>query len=301
MLKSLIVRSQRKCIEITKTLDVFETQLTGSRNSVIEKILHVRNPRQRQPITMHNMSIISERVDTFVKSRQQIRQFKVQVEDKNQPHMRVYNMSIAARSRNQPNSLICPLDIPTPQIKHRLLGNIMGLRLEAMLYDDMFEFLPTLSSRGCPNDANRLYREALKKCNNFSKDAAKQKPECDSRQHYGLAVEIMLLQVEFISLQIRASSAMRSASKVMQLQKDGLKLLDMCTEYFQQYPSCQQYKSAADRARKLFTTGSFHQAMSLEERRDIARAMRTELQGTGHWYQCRNGHPVRLVLDSLIE
>ncbi|KPI35030.1 NFX1-type zinc finger-containing protein 1 [Cyphellophora attinorum] len=37
--------------------------------------------------------------------------------------------------------------------------------------------------------------------------------------------------------------------------------------------------------------GTFYQAVSSDEKRDIIAAMAREVSGTGHWFRCPNGHP----------
>jgi hypothetical protein len=50
----------------------------------------------------------------------------------------------------------------------------------------------------------------------------------------------------------------------------------------------------------LKSLSHFHQAISVEEHRAILRAMSTELSGTGHWYRCRNGHPVGPTFEIIL-
>lgn len=66
-----------------------------------------------------------------------------------------------------------------PQIKYRLTAHILELRLSAMFYDDMTGLLPTLLSRGCEREANRLYAEAAKQCKHSYEKGIKYKSECE--------------------------------------------------------------------------------------------------------------------------
>jgi len=229
-----------------------------------------------------------------------LRQYKKEVNEETQPHVRVYKMSISARDRAETNDsnsrgISCPLDVPSPDIKHRLLGDILELRLNAMRYSDLLQLANRLSSLdGCKEDATPFYKDIIKKCEVFLEISGHRRSESERRLYHSLTVEILLLQVQFISLLLRAGQSVRSfdESRTAALRNTGLAAVSKCQEYFQIYPSCGIYESAADRAKEMLqSTSHFYQAVSMEERKAIVQAMNADFHGTGHWYTCRNGHP----------
>ena len=73
-LKELISRYQLMYMEISEKFDDFETRLQNSRPAILNKILHVRDPSKRRPVTMHNVDLITERVKPFSEIESQIQQ-----------------------------------------------------------------------------------------------------------------------------------------------------------------------------------------------------------------------------------
>ncbi|KAK6003517.1 hypothetical protein QM012_009288 [Aureobasidium pullulans] len=49
--------------------------------------------------------------------------------------------------------------------------------------------------------------------------------------------------------------------------------------------------SEIDEVEKMLRGGTFYQSVTNEEMRKVVAAMATEFSGTGHWWQCENGHP----------
>src|SRR5213078_4129682 len=80
------------------------------------------------------------------------------------------------------------------------------------------------------------------------------KAECDERQYWRLAVETMLLQIQFISLTARALHDTSETSTIPSLQESAKTILTACDEYLRKYPWCQMYRDAIKRVRGAFTT-----------------------------------------------
>lgn len=298
-LKEVVSRYQLMYTEISEKFDDFETRLQNSRPAILNKILHIRDPRKIRPVTMHNMNLITQRIKSFSEIESQIQQYKHRVEEQIQPDM---GLSFSAMSHVKDTGIersteTHPLDVPMPQIKYQLTAHILELRLSAMLNDDITGLLPTFLSRGCEKEANRLYEEAAKQCKLSYEKGIKYKSECDRRRYWGHGVEIMLLQVQFISLIFRASTH-TSAASTMPLQELGMTILHSCITYLRKYPPCQKYENAIHRLHCVFSGESLgeslHQTLSIDERKAIIRAMNAGLEGSGPWYQCSNDHPVPL-------
>jgi hypothetical protein len=305
MLKSLIIQSQRRYKLVSQALDTFELDLNKSRGQSVRSLQRSGISRSKQPTSGHNAQVISERMDTFDSMTSKVQKYTNDVGESRQPHVRVYKMSIAARDRDINASgsptASCPLDVPYPDIKHPLLGNILELRLDAMRYAELLQLANRLwSLDGCKPDAKPLYEAIIEKCSALHTKAAKCRSQSEDRQYHNLTVEIILLHVQFTSLLLRASQSV-ALSRTSSFREAGLEKLSECEKYFQRYPSCRKYQPAAERAREMLNTLShFHQAISAEERRAILQAMTTELSGTGHWYRCRNGHPVGPKFEAML-
>jgi len=185
-----------------------------------------------------------------------------------------------------------PLDVPSPDIKHRILGDILDLRLEICRYADLIRLANRLSSLiGCKESSTPIYRNILKKCNALRSKATKTKDECDQRQSYTLAVETILLHTELLALVIRASEVV-DKPHIQKSREVGLQLLSHCDQYFINFESCRNYKTAVTRARELLrVAGPCYESVTQEERNTIYQAMREDFGASVRWYYCLNGHP----------
>lgn len=71
------------------------------------------------------------------------------------------------------------------------------------------------------------------------------------------------------------------------------KSLDECETLLSQYSGTLGYlKDDIEKARRLVNGGTFYSFVTTEEKREVYRAMAEQFSGTGHWYYCRNNHPV---------
>jgi hypothetical protein len=70
--------------------------------------------------------------------------------------------------------------------------------------------------------------------------------------------------------------------------------LEECESLCSRYPGTLAYlKDDAEKAKRLVNGGTFYSFVTTEERREVYKAMAAQFSGTGHWYYCRNNHPVR--------
>jgi hypothetical protein len=238
-------------------------------------------------------------MDKFKGIRNDVRLYTDKVHERKQPHMKVYEMSIAAQSRLKSGNAnaqlasapLVPLDVPSPNIKHRLLGNLLELRIEILQLSEPMRFVKALFNLdGCQEEARSLRHGTIRQCPTQLQKAKKLLQECEKHRYHGHAVEILLHEMELIQLQIYPSTKNASNEK---LRQEGQTTLKECDRYLETYQSCEKYRARVNRARKaLKTTIPFYEAVSEAERKAILRAMQTEFRGTGHWYYCVNGHPV---------
>lgn len=296
MLKTLIVRARAKFQSLQDSFQAFETEVEESRAKRLTDIRRIRQPKDRRPFTDHNVDVVKSRSEYFSNMRRQIRQFRAEVDERKQPHVRVYEMSLAARARAEDSHIISrkSSNVPEPDIYFRLWADILGLRLEATFLADQMEFLNRLASCGCERESYERYQPIIDKCHESLKSAEKFQISCQKGANYRLAIEFLLLQLQFVSLERRSAVAISAKPKTEDPSARGFHIIALCDSFLQKYPSCGSYRAAVDGAKRRFTGGGFHQALTAEERKLIALAMQAEFSGTGHWYQCRNGHPVSL-------
>lgn len=294
-----MVRSQEKLQAIQQSFSSFEAEIEKSQPDQLKRIRQIRRTKDRRPYADHNLNVTKTRKEDFNQMRKQIREFRDAVDERKQPHVRVYEMSMAARARAREGDgdqiALAALDVPQPDLKFRLEADVLGLRLEAMFLEDQMEFLARLVVCGCKEEAHEQYGHLISKCQAKGKSAEEHRMASDGSAHYRTAIEFLLLQLHFVSLERRSSVAISVNAKIENLTQRGLKIIERCEGFIQKHPSCAKtYQAAVANAKQRFTNGEFHAAVTAAERKAIATAMQAEFSGTGHWYTCRNGHPVIL-------
>lgn len=295
LLKAFISRNQSRYLELAASFDEFELSIEDSRNADKGKLQPIRHPTQRRPNEAKNIVVISERLEKFKSFQEKIKKHLEAVSEVKQPHMKVYSMSIAARSRLNTAAASFPLDVPSPEVKQRLLGTVLDLRLEVLRSADFIQVMKHLASlTGCKETADPLYQKVVKDCMKLRSKASKAKAECDQYRYYILSVEIILLHSQLFALELQAVQVV-DKSKTRGLRELGLKLLTGCESYFRQYASCRKYERAVERAKQMLRVlGPFYEVVSKEERQAVDEAMRSRFGSSVRWYYCANLHPVSL-------
>jgi hypothetical protein len=303
LLKTLISRSHQAYYVLLDQYEQFRNDMDANREEKMSKF--TRNPPKRTPIQYQNINIIYHRGREFGALRQRVKQFLRDVDESNQPHVKVYTNAIAAFSRANASvktrsglELARQIDVPTPDRKHRILGSLLEARLNHFQYADRLQMADKLSSlEGCREDSYPLYQEISERCKDIAKKADKVKSECDQLEYPQHAVDILLLQAELKVIEIRCAQVIKNPeikkSEISQLRTNGLKFLEDCAPYFQRYQSCRKFEDAVSRARNMLQGATpFYEAVSLAERKAIDGAMRHEFGQRVSWYYCRNRHPV---------
>jgi hypothetical protein len=73
--------------------------------------------------------------------------------------------------------------------------------------------------------------------------------------------------------------------------------LEECEDLCSRYPgTLANLKGDIENAKLTVNGGTFYSLVTAEEKRNVYRAMASQFSGTGHWYYCRNNHPVRPTL-----
>ena len=302
LLMNLISRSQTQYQGLAASLEEFKRELDADREEALSKLKPLRHPTQSRPLSAKSGAVIVERMKRFYPLKQRIEGYLKKVDESQQPHMKVFQMSIAAHSRrnletDNLTSAAWTLDVPSPDIKHRLLGNILDARLQVWQNAEMIQFLGRQTSIGFKSHAVPSYKKVIKDCTTLQAKLSKHKAECDSRMYHSLAVEMIISQAELMALATRASHIV-DRPEAQKHRDRGLELLDSCEAYFQKFPSCRRYESSVERARKgLRVLQTFYDSVSPEERRAIYQGMQGTLGSSGRWYYCRNSHPVCIHPD----
>jgi hypothetical protein len=93
-------------------------------------------------------------------------------------------------------------------------------------WNPQMEFLASLVVCGCHEDAHEQYGQIISKCQANGKSAKEHRISCEG--HYRPAIEFMLLQLHFISLESPSTVASVNAA-IEDLNQRGLKIIERFT------------------------------------------------------------------------
>ena len=163
--------------------------------------------------------------------------------------------------------------LPKLDIKFHLLADILTMQLEALYLEDHQEFLAHLRSVKFPKAASQGYIKVIDSCYKYAKDTEAHQLSYEARAYCPLAIEFLLLQLHFVSLEIRASTAISINSKTERLYEQRDRIFSTCHLLLQRYSVCESYKVAVDGAHTRFING---QAIPFEVWKAIAQVMQKE-------------------------
>jgi len=298
MLKTFISQSHAKYGTVLGELESFEMGTAESRQKALDKIHRIKSEKHRLPATVQNLGVVTTRLDSFNDMRQKIRAFQGEVNRNTYLHMRLHQVT-SPNARDPPDMDMDPHTLQGPGLSapdpnYRLLADVLMLRLEAFSIHDHMDFLNRLISAGCQDIGKESFTKVIDDCQSYAKTADSHKRSCESTSQHRLALEFLLLQLQFISVEIHASEVILIHPKTTQLRQLGASIVLECQSLLEKYPSCDLYKAAVDQARDQFSC-SRRFAISLDVRRSIDRTMQAELSSIGHLQQCLNSPTVQLL------
>lgn len=230
---------------------------------------------------------LQKRIDKFIKSMAAIEQ----------PYGRVNDLLASAASReNTAKNRVFRVDESKIQTGFQIRGQILQLRLTwAILWDyrmisNDIRTDSKLSSELCDVVASQL-KGLIRDCRSI-KESSK------TAKLLAQEVEAMIYYALFSSLSLSTSEAKGhelSTDAATKLRDQASTALEECESlYFENLGTLGFLRDDIEKARGLLNGATFYSLVTTEEKKQVYDAMAAQFLGTGHWYYCRNNHPVRL-------
>ncbi|EEP82922.1 predicted protein [Uncinocarpus reesii 1704] len=252
---------QKKSKDSSPLVDVIDVKLKGSNNEQINEIVKIVRP--------------DKRYQEILKLRRNIWRFLARVDESEQPFQRIYALvedvkrqrGIAANMENSPTLL---------QVRHRLLTTALVLRCDYVIIGH-FLTVTVCEAKTCQISVDfsmtRRYCEKLAH-------------ESQQRTQPAIAVEGHILWARFAALECGRKE---DADELLIQAKEHLRQAHtICEKFPGQTAGLVTEISEVD---KMLRSSTVYLPVTNAERAAVYAAMALELQGTGHWYYCVNGHP----------
>ncbi|KAH0565115.1 hypothetical protein GP486_001499, partial [Trichoglossum hirsutum] len=231
-----------------------------------------------------------------------IRKFTKFVEKTEQPFGKVNQLFVSAVAKRQ--------DIATDafELDESVIQTGFQLRAQSFRLRVNWALLWNLDTIACTRSIGSCIRGELR--TKISKSARGLMDDCASLitasqtaklpQH---EVEARIYHAQFSMLSLSNTRELGNSTEQheevntaaeIELRKRENESLETCEVLCENYPGSLGYlRNDIEKAKKLVNGGTTYTFVTTDEKREVYRAMASQFSGTGHWYYCRNGHPVR--------
>lgn len=214
---------------------------------------------------------------SITKLRQNIRKFLGQVDEKEQPFGRIYDLAQDTR-RHRGIEVNFDSKVDVLQVRSRLLTTVLLIRCD---YNILYTFLDISEN----NSAQKPQIDLSVNRNDCENLIA----ESTSRNQPASAVEGHLYWARFLAMESKFPRASVSLADLLEDARGHVQIAkNMCDQYPGQTAGM---KSEAEDVEKMLRGSTFYLPVSNEEKAAVYAAMARDFRGTGHWYYCENGHP----------
>ncbi|MCJ1475096.1 hypothetical protein MMC13_003756 [Lambiella insularis] len=267
--KTPLLAGQAQLSSSLNKLSLESIRLIGSRDEQLKVIRKADRPEGRYR-------------DVFL-LRSAIAKFRKVVDEAEQPISHIYDLIEDARRHRGVETKVA--DLPSVlQVRHRLLATVLLLRCDYAILRDFVNHSVGAASAGRTAD--------------FSLSLARNREDCEAliqdsraRQQPAHELEGLLYWVRFTALERGRSASLSETdmSALIDRAHEQLGLAhNLCKEYPGQTAGMPAEISAAER---MVRGDTFYAPVTNAEKAAVYAAMTQEFSGTGHWYNCVNGHP----------
>ncbi|PQE06276.1 NFX1-type zinc finger-containing 1 protein [Rutstroemia sp. NJR-2017a BBW] len=249
-----------------------------SSETPFSELFHLTGTRDHQIFQIGIVTRKDTRLNTIIGLRREIKNFSQQVDEKEQPYSRIYDLAQDARRHRGINTDFSS-QVDILQVRNRLLTTVLFIRCD---YTILFAFLHAWKDRPIPASFQINLRMNRKDCEKLIADSRLKKQP-------GSTVEGHLYWARFFALE---RSFSRPGSELAELVDKARAHLQQAQEICNKYPGqiAGMSKEVKD-VEKMLRGSTFYMPVSNEEKAAVYAAMAQSFSGTGHWYYCENGHP----------
>jgi len=294
--RRFVAQANTRCAELVEEIRLRETKIEDERKEFIlewSKSLGESRNADRVKDSLRDYQAegtrLLSRINKFIKA----------VGKTEQPFGRVNSIFASAVARQQDVAADAfEFDESIIQTGFQFRGESFSLRLNwAILWDsDTIYGNDTIDSRirsGLRNTVATRVKGLIDKCLsliNSSRDA--KLPQQEAEGHIFFALFSMLSLSSFRAQGKSLDAAVETSTRVQ-----AKKSLEECEILCSRFPGTMAYlKDDVEKAKRLVNGGTFYSFVTTEEKREVYRAMAEQFSGTGHWYYCRNNHPVSCLV-----
>jgi hypothetical protein len=275
----LVTRMQAIEAELRETIGGSQKLSSGN---FLSGPLQLKGTRDQQISQIGTLTRKENRYKTIIGLRREIKKFLQQVNEKEQPFGRIYDLVQDAR-RHRGINIDLHSEVDILQVRNRLLTTVLLIRCD---YTILLTFL------------NDRKGETNASSPNVHVDLSINREECEkliaeshSRKQPGNTVEGHLYWARFLAIE---RSFAEPGSELTQLldKAKARKHLQLAQQICDEHPGqTAGMRNEVEDVEKMLRDSTFYMPVTNEEKAAVYAAMAHDFRGTGHWYYCENGHP----------
>ncbi|KXX75859.1 NFX1-type zinc finger-containing protein 1 [Madurella mycetomatis] len=285
------------------TLDQTRPAQQAGMNSVKPEQQMAKSPRVKQLWLARDWDGTS-RYTSIIMLWHRISEYLGMVRKEEQPFQRVADfVQHAARQRGGGSSGQSEFffdESSTIQVKGQLQATALLLKCEIVLFADCMNQAQERKDRGMPAFD---FSQHLNKCRALIATASQKIfPRLEIEGHICFARFCLFIRHVAVATSASSSQHLKSPvepsaetstaqNEVERLDELALHHLRSAREIVETHASTEALQAEIDAVEKMVNGGVLYTAVTDAELKAVYDAMSTELRGTGHWYNCVNGHP----------
>lgn len=251
-----------------------------SLETLLSKPIQLKGTRDAQISQIGTLTRTENRYRTIIKLRGEIKKFLKQVDEKEQPFGRIYNLVQDVRRHRGINvELRSKVDIL--QVRNRLLTSVLLIRCD---YTILLTFLNEIKAI-----AGASSNSVTVNLNINRKECEQLITESHTRDQPRNTIEGHLYWARFFALERSFAAPESENTQLLETARGHLQLgHKICDKHPNQTAGMRNEVTDVE---KMLRDSTFYMPVSSEERTAVYKAMALDFRGTGHWYYCENGHP----------
>jgi hypothetical protein len=290
--KKFIVWANKEFIPLVTRMQAIEAELRengGGGQMAPDKIsleasvsepIQLKGTRDQQISQIRTLMQKEKRYKAINNLRRDICKFLKQVDEREQPFGRIYDLVQDAR-RHRGVDFNLTLNADILQVRNRLLTTVLLIRCD---YTILLTFLHNRKGESGVNSPSIQVDFSINR-----KDCEELILESHSRNQPANIVEGHLYWARFFALERNFAEDTSQPTELLLLARTHLQYAhEICTEYPSQTGGM---RNEIEDVEKSLRDSTFYMPVSNEEKAAVYAAMANDFRGTGHWYYCENGHP----------
>ncbi|WPG98204.1 Hypothetical protein R9X50_00099100 [Acrodontium crateriforme] len=284
--KKFIVWANMEFIPLVTKMQAIEAELRDtaggsqtasnklSPETPLSRALQLKGGRDDQISQIEALTRKENRYKTIINLRREIKKFLQQVDEKEQPFGRIYDLVQDTR-RHRGVNIVLHSKVDILQVRNRLLTTVLLIRCDYTI------LLTFFNDRKRETSASSFRIQVDMSINR--EECEKLMAESQSRKQPGNYVEGILYWARFLALE---RSLAEPGSELTELLDKARRQLQLAHETCDEYPGqTAGMRNEVEEVEKMLRDSTFYMPVSNEEKAAVYAAMARDFRGTGHWSQ----------------